>query len=1096
MVLVHGAKAAKHYTKLIMQTRPTEDGSPSKNRSLAIGTAGAQPVVLVSPLKPTDAVTELKRMSRSQGSFTLVAQSQVVFEDNAVCVKAFKPATEQAVKKAFLQYYKTYKMTPPSNTIVLIQPNEWDAKEFEPDATELAAANDDKQEEDEDEDKQADVEAAEVRDEDLEKANDPKIELAVKLREAAQWIAALAERAKTDAKLPAVVQALKGKLSEAANLLKQGDVEAVATALRVIDNVLIRTGVKSAAPRETAVVDADDVADYWAREIQQAERRYAKAVQAAGADPRALRLLLGAKAELDRARVQFQNAGYEQIEGSIRAMDNVLLRAQQGGRANADDGQGAIDAKGVFMNDLKEVRATTDEANVIPPGSPGLEALRTELAAAKQKMNAHVGKGEFREATAALEEVETIARRMLLRRDIDASVPQKQLATQKAQYDQLSPVLDEVQRTYFNPKAAAGAAHLKKDGPKADKEFKAYITALEQLENLKDAAAEPPTAGQLSALKIAALAVSDAAQKYLGHFDADLSDKAKQDKGNLGCQQICTEALKAVRHYSMALELTEIGAPTDGKPWTSEQQIQAAQLRAQLSFETGYKKGGDLRASDTGGASAAFWIESAPPGEKATKNFIFKPILGEESPARDDRPGAGAAKEALASANAKLFEQMTGIDLGVPQTTVVTIGTYALNLEQDTQVTGPTAVGSMQEFAKSKGSVESNPTGTLRSVPAAACAKLAMNDIIGLNFDRHNGNFLVKDTGTGPTDLIPIDHGCTLPTLKDFKALSSRIGGLEDGRPHNCLLTMPGAFEKFDAKTIDQLALLDPTKMAAGMKNQLASLDTVNPGLGATGKVADESIEMSRRAMILMKKASAILSPAEIQIAIGQYGEQLFDPAADPNAVADQIIQAQAPKGAGYKEFFSLTAERRKEIAKTLEKNGWAPADDFLMKDPANALKLAKTGLAKGTFADAPTAAATVTEAAAETSFATAILATVRSRLPETRAAERAALTQREQDLTNALATGPADFKVFAASVRAIDTDVLDSVLLALRDEMEALHTQIDTIKGADANKTGDRRQNFQASYEAGLMATGALANLDAATNNRNIMVRKLNEKS
>ena len=43
-----------------------------------------------------------------------------------------------------------------------------------------------------------------------------------------------------------------------------------------------------------------------------------------------------------------------------------------------------------------------------------------------------------------------------------------------------------------------------------------------------------------------------------------------------------------------------------------------------------------------------------------------------------DKPGAGAVKEALASANAKLLAAQTGIDLGVPETSVVAVPRYAL----------------------------------------------------------------------------------------------------------------------------------------------------------------------------------------------------------------------------------------------------------------------------------------------------------------------------------------------------------------------------------------------------------------------------------
>jgi hypothetical protein len=145
--LEHGAKAAKTFSSLIKQTAPKEN-KPGKNRSLVIGIArGAnKPVILVSPKKPTNALSELKTMSKKLGTVTPLAIGQVVFQGNVVHVKALKNANEAKVKSVFLEYYHVYKVTPPSIKVKLWQPNEWEAVEFEEDQNDSGAVDEDQNE--------------------------------------------------------------------------------------------------------------------------------------------------------------------------------------------------------------------------------------------------------------------------------------------------------------------------------------------------------------------------------------------------------------------------------------------------------------------------------------------------------------------------------------------------------------------------------------------------------------------------------------------------------------------------------------------------------------------------------------------------------------------------------------------------------------------------------------------------------------------------------------------------------------------------------------------------------------------------------------
>lgn len=261
----------------------------------------------------------------------------------------------------------------------------------------------------------------------------------------------------------------------------------------------------------------------------------------------------------------------------------------------------------------------------------------------------------------------------------------------------------------------------------------------------------------------------------------------------------------------------------------------------------------------------------------------------------------------------------------------------------------------MQEFAPSDGPLGTSGVGTRRKISAKQCQKIAINDIMGLNFDRHSGNLLLDTTkDANAPELVPIDHGCTLPTRKDFAAMADRIGGLSISRDgvvkvQNAVLGIPAAYEKFDTDTIAKLDLLDPDAMVQGMRDQLAALDKVNPGLDAQNKVADESLAMSKRSMMFMKAAARELSPAEIQIALGQHGEELFD--ADDahfDGIADRVIAGMKAKSAGYTEIFTSSSGRLDEIVKTLQTNGWTPNHgdlaSWIMADPVAALKLYKSG--------------------------------------------------------------------------------------------------------------------------------------------------------
>jgi hypothetical protein len=537
-----------------------------------------------------------------------------------------------------------------------------------------------------------------------------------------------------------------------------------------------------------------------------------------------------------------------------------------------------------------------------------------------------------------------------------AAMKARRTAGQKAQYEDMKGLYDEVQRTYFAAGAAGSSDRVRKEKLSPGKHFSGYLTALAQMEQSRAAV---PKSGAIPAQAVQdakrdADALVVAAQAYLTHYEQDFSSREKKDKTNLRKFQIVSEGIKAARQFSLAMDMQSIPEPTAQAPWDRVTETRAGGLRAATDFETGYKKGSSLKEGGEAGTSEAFWVESQALGSaKAAKTAIFKPTKGEEQTSRDHIKGGGAAREALASANAKLFAEQTGFDMGIPETQVTTIAAHALDLKGN-EADGQPRIGSLQAFEKSDGALIDLPPTALRGIPADQCRKIAVHDIMAMNFDRHPGNLLMRNPPDGgPPEMVPIDHGATLPTRNDFDELANNIGGLvyKSGTVNvkNAMLGLPGAYEKFDPETTAKLDLMDPDAMVQGMRDQAAALDQVNPGMNARATLSDETLEMARRNMLFLKKAAHELSPAEIQLAIGQHGHMLFDADdGDFDDIANTVIAAMKPKGEAYKEIFTTSAQRRDDIFITLEKNGWAEnygkIGEWVMEHPVEALKLYKSG--------------------------------------------------------------------------------------------------------------------------------------------------------
>ena len=476
------------------------------------------------------------------------------------------------------------------------------------------------------------------------------------------------------------------------------------------------------------------------------------------------------------------------------------------------------------------------------------------------------------------------------------------------------------------------SAKLESEKLDPGKEFKAYLAALKQFESAPEPR-DPALAGQLR----------DAANAYVAHYNKH-SGRQKKQSHTKRKYETCLATLAELRKFELRDEFDALGRP----PWASEQAMKAASIKATLDFQS-LPSGAQQVETPEGGENVnpTFWVNKQVPdptnnGTKTVKTYLFKPQTTTADV--DGFPvGGEPAREALAGRAADILNGMTGIDFKFPETHVVALDRAKIPpeaLDTDTAMgmkianadgVGP-LTGSLQQFAPTNGAMRDQPPGRRWRIPKERVQQLAVLDLVTLNCDRHGGNFLMTGDGQG-ADLVPIDHGLTFP---DGKAdLAARVGGSQ-----NALLGLPGAHEPFSQDMTKKIGAIRPDALAAALGNERKTLETVH---GSTqGMVTDESIEMSRRSAMFLKLAAATLSPALVQIALGQNAKALFDPSLDDTAfgvLAQRIIRETSANKDVLAEFHLASPDERARRDDGLKANGWSKA---LASSPLFAMALYK----------------------------------------------------------------------------------------------------------------------------------------------------------
>ncbi|MBV9755900.1 MAG: hypothetical protein JO047_02505 [Alphaproteobacteria bacterium] len=375
--------------------------------------------------------------------------------------------------------------------------------------------------------------------------------------------------------------------------------------------------------------------------------------------------------------------------------------------------------------------------------------------------------------------------------------------------------------------------------------------------------------------------------------------------------------------------------------------MRAAQLKATLDFES-LPPGEDVAEQLQGqNVNTAFWFNKPGDDDAPEKTFLFKPASEKPSDIEGFPDGAETMREAMTGRASDLLTGMTGLRFDVPETQVIKVDPNRFppgsldNLDQ-VDTTQP-ILGSLQQFAKTDGEMRNNPMAKRSKVPPEDCQKIAILDTITLNMDRHDGNLMLQG-GDNPK-LVPIDHGLTFPPQDAVGEMATRIGG-----SHNALLGIPGAHAPFTPEMLAAIDKIQPQVVVSGLKGERGTLDQVHGG--ATAKISDDALEITRRSALFLKLAAPTLSPAAVQIAMGQNAKRLFDPTIDDREFNRRAQAAIAAAGTNQEEWatwFTMPKEQQATIRERLADNGW-PSDrgkaneSWLINNTPLALRLFASG--------------------------------------------------------------------------------------------------------------------------------------------------------
>ena len=376
--------------------------------------------------------------------------------------------------------------------------------------------------------------------------------------------------------------------------------------------------------------------------------------------------------------------------------------------------------------------------------------------------------------------------------------------------------------------------------------------------------------------------------------------------------------------------VTDAGKP----PWdtTTAQRVASADVELKIlsmnkpAFE-------ELKGRDN--VNPAYWLkETADGGER--RAYLCKPASTNSAVNPPGvPPGGEVPREALVGRLATLLQDSLKLTdppiLAMPETQVVSLPP-SLGLPQHNRIDGQKpAVFSVQEARSSQGSLR-DPDVAAKPQEGQVAA-LAVLDVIALNTDRHKGNLLVDANG----NLIPIDHGCSLPDpekpdaeelkkgLDDYpglKRIEERMAG-----PQNALFSLPDAHVPFDKAFADKLKDLHTSGLDKQMRKARDDLAGAVPA--TEGLVSDAALDASHRAARVAKFAGATegMTPAALLACVGGNATYLLNPEVSNDefeARAKTLVANYAHAASPIRDMSLASDAEWGALCGALEARGWA----------------------------------------------------------------------------------------------------------------------------------------------------------------------------